>query len=61
MKLNGEGDLLLAEKIAKFCSNCGIQVNADDTFCNNCGASLIETIELDSTIHLQQQDRQTQI
>lgn len=24
----------------KFCSNCGMQVNADDIFCQNCGAKI---------------------
>ncbi len=40
----------MAEKSTRNCFNCGIQVNIEDAFCNNCGASLTETIELDSSI-----------
>jgi hypothetical protein len=48
----------LSEKSTKFCSACGDAADADHTFCKNCGASLAETIELDSTVPLQQTETQ---
>jgi len=51
----------LSDKKSKFCSHCGTNVNVDDTFCNNCGASLTETVKLDSTIPMHQPVSQTPV
>ena len=44
----------MSDEKSKFCSLCGTSVNVDDTFCNNCGASLGETVKLDTTIPVHQ-------